>query len=151
MQTPYVQFISVPKEQRPSLLSRLGSDIKKAAEENDGMNRFSEALGETISKAERKLSGESHVPKDSAGERKIELKFDVSYNCDLDMYAWSFNGFNDAAMIKYAKKYNFPRGCIVLWREGRTIDLRGFYPKVSSYILMPLEALVSYLRELFRF
>ena len=136
----YVPFVSVPKEQKTILLIRLASDLRKASELNEGMNRFLEALSETIRKAENRDAGKGTTDKADKIEDSIELKFDVSYNSELDVYAWSFNGFNDFAMIKYARKYNFPRGCIVIWKEGKSIDLRGFYPKVFPKIVQgPLE------------
>jgi hypothetical protein len=125
----YAPFDSVPKEERHQLLVDLSCDLRSAAVSNDGIRRFLEALSYTIEKAEAKC-GLKAVVEVKHEDGKIELKFDVSYNDELDIYAWSFNGFNDFAMIKYAKKYNFPRGCIVLWKKRRSIDLRGFYPKV---------------------
>ena len=126
----YAPFSSVPKEEKIQLLLCFAVDLKLAAATNDGMARFLDALDETIERAEIKSGKQKNKEIAVDGSRKIELKFDVSYNEEFDMYAWSFNGYNDSAMIKYANKYNFPRGCIVLWRKGKSIDLRGFYPKV---------------------
>lgn len=130
--TMYAPFESVPKDEKYRLLVALGFDLRSAALSNDGIKRFLDALSHTIEKANLKCCMKTTGDEVKHEERRIELKFDVSYNDELDIYAWSFNGFNDSAMIKYAKKYNFPRGCIVLWRKGRTIDLRGFYPKVRT-------------------
>ena len=85
---------------------------------------------ETIERAEIKSGKKKNKEIVVDGSRRIEVKFDVSYNEKLAIYAWSFNGYNDSSMIKYAKQYNFPRGCIVFWRKGKSIDLRCFYPKV---------------------
>ncbi len=131
-ETAYLPFTSVSHE-KSTLLVRFAVDLREAAKKNDGMARFLEALNGTILKAEQPHRAEKGVPSTEQAEKKIILKFDVSYNEMVDMYAWSFNGFKDSDMIKYAKKYNFPRGCIVLWREGRSIDLRGFYPKVDHH------------------
>jgi hypothetical protein len=129
----YLPFAPV-SHAKTTLLLRFAVDLREAAKNNDGMARFLEALNGTILKVEQPHRAEKGASMEQA-DKKIILKFDVSYNEKVDIYAWSFNGFKDSDMIKYAKKYNFPRGCIVLWREGRSIDLRGFYPKVghSSY------------------
>jgi hypothetical protein len=129
----YLPFVSV-SHAKSILLIRFAVDLREAAKKNDGMARFLEALNGTILKAEHLNRVERGAPIMEQADKKIILKFDVSYNEKVDMYAWSFNGFKDSDMIKYARKYNFPRGCIVLWREGRSIDLRGFYPKVRHQL-----------------
>ncbi len=129
----YLPFASV-SHAKAALLVRFAVDLRTASQKNDGMARFLEALNETILKVEPSTKAEKGATSTSMGQmkKKVFLKFDVSYNEEVDIYAWSFNGFKDSDMIKYAKKYNFPRGCIVFWREGRSIDLRGFYPKVQK-------------------
>ena len=61
---------------------------------------------------------------------KIQLAF--RYNAELDLYIIMVKCKDDAALIKLGRKYGFPRGFIMLWEMGRTIDIRGFYPKFQN-------------------
>ena len=134
-QPEYVQFQDVSEKQ--DILLKFAAELDIAAERNDGMRRFFTALKPTFAKL---ISPSSHIKRDvseklraSVGDQvKDALKYSAAHNRQLDTYMFTFNGWSDSMMIKYAKTYQFPRGCPVLWKPGHFIDIRGFYPKFEN-------------------
>lgn len=66
---------------------------------------------------------------------KLRLSF---FNCDLpDVYLCMIIGPNDRVLMELAQKYQFPRGCPVLWRpdplcNSGSIHTYGFFPKFDN-------------------
>jgi hypothetical protein len=134
-QPAYIEFKDVSGKQ--DVLLKFAADLDIAAERNDGMRRFFTALTPTFAKL---ISPNSQIKNDlseklksSIGKQTTDaLKFSVAHNKQLDTYMFTFNGWSDSLMRKYAKTYQFPRGCPVLWKPGHFIDIRGFYPKFDN-------------------
>jgi hypothetical protein len=134
-QPAYVQFQDVTDKQ--DVLLKFAAELDIAAVGNDGMRRFFTALKPTFAKL---ISPGSQIKRNvsekllsSIGNQTTDaLKYSAAHNRQLDTYMFTFNGFGDALMIRYAKTYRFPRGCPVLWRPGHFIDIRGFYPKFEN-------------------
>ena len=131
----FAKFSELDKKE--GLLLQFATDLFAAAKSNDGMRIFFEALKPTFAKAlqsnpvfQQSISNEM---KGCFGPiTKNDLIYKVAYNKELDAYMLSFNGRRDSLMVSYAKKYQFPRGCPVLWKRGQFIDIRGFYPKFEN-------------------
>ena len=129
------------KEQdgKQTLLLKFAEDLLSCSHKNDGMRRFFEAVKPTFAKASQsseRLNNQMskdllHVLGQNV-ESKNELRYTAAYNTDLDTYVLTFSSRSDELLVRYAHKFQFPRGCPVLWKPGSFIDIRGFYPKFDN-------------------
>lgn len=62
--------------------------------------------------------------------KSMNLKFYFSHS--LDLYLIMLNGSNDHVLVRLGNKMNLPRGCVLLWKQNRSIDFRGFFPKFEN-------------------
>ena len=61
-----------------------------------------------------------------------DLKLQFNLHRESGLYLVMVNGKNDIQLINLAKKFDFPRGCLVLWSPGHWMDARGFFPKFEN-------------------
>jgi len=73
-----------------------------------------------------------HLPDEKDGFKE-KLKIHMCKNEEKNVYALVINGYCDKTMIYLASKYDFPRGCVVVWRSAEFITVNGFYSKFQNY------------------
>jgi hypothetical protein len=64
--------------------------------------------------------------------KALKMKVQISTHGDSGVHLVMINSRFDPDLIYCAKKYQFPRGCPVLWKPGQFVDFRGFYPKFDN-------------------
>lgn len=69
---------------------------------------------------------------DPPAQHKVVLNIGAYLHGATKIHLLMLNGKNDGNLVALGNRYGFPRGCLVLWRKGVSIDLRGFYPKFAN-------------------
>jgi len=129
----YAQFEPIAGDH---LLLKFAADLVRM-QSNPGMKILLEVLKPTLL---RRISADkdphtalSALLKDvPAGAGVITLAVRFFEHAPLGIRLLMINGQSDGDLIELGRKFSFPRGCPVLWKEGEYIDFRGFYPKFDN-------------------
>ena len=73
-----------------------------------------------------------HLLHDLLKVKKHGLKLQFNHHEASGLYLVMVNGQHDYQLIDLAHKYQFPRGCLVLWSPGLWMGARGFFPKFEN-------------------